>query len=82
MQKTNGAAENFTVDKSICTGCFNCQLICSITYEDTFYPERARLSIERVRGETLSIQFEDNCTLCGLCAKYCMYGALTFRKES
>jgi len=82
MKESKIPGDSFTVDKSLCTGCLNCQLICSISYEDTFNPERAHLIIDRARGKTLSIQFKDECTVCGLCAEHCMYGALVFKKES
>jgi Fe-S-cluster-containing dehydrogenase component len=81
MPRAAKSDECFTIDESLCTGCFNCQLICSITYEDTFNPEIARLDIRRSRGRTQSIQFKDDCTTCGFCAQHCMYGALNFAKE-
>ena len=82
MKKSKIPGDSFTVDKSLCTGCLNCQLICSISYEDTFNPESAQLIIERMGGKTLSIQFKEECTVCGLCAEHCMYSALVFKKES
>jgi len=72
----------FLVNESLCTGCLNCQLICSITYADKFNPGSAYLDINRKEGETESIIFKDDCTICGLCAGYCLYGALIFKKEN
>jgi carbon-monoxide dehydrogenase iron sulfur subunit len=82
MQTENVAGDRFTVDSSRCTGCLNCQLICSITYEDAFNPDMSRLSVDRARGKTRAIEFKDDCTTCGLCAKHCMYGALVFDRGS
>ncbi len=82
MQTPGASISHTIVDESRCTGCLNCQLICSITFEDEFNPASARLFIDRMKGKTLSIRFRDDCTKCGLCARHCLYGALRLREES
>ena len=82
MQETAARQKSYpTVDVSRCTGCLNCRLICSITYEDQFNPARARLTVDAAKGRTLRIGFREDCTKCGLCARHCLYGALTVHEE-
>lgn len=81
MENINIPTNSFTVKESLCAGCLNCQLICSITYANVFNTESSYLDINREGGKTSSIKFKDDCTICGLCAEYCMYGALMFKKE-
>ncbi len=65
-------------DGSRCTGCQNCQLICSITHAKTFNPAKARV---RLSPNEPRVTFEDDCIRCGLCARYCLYGAIRAVKE-
>jgi len=65
-------------DGSKCTGCQSCQLICSITHAAIFTPSAARV---RIWTKEPRITFEPECTRCGLCARYCLYGALTAVEE-
>ena len=65
-------------DVSKCTGCQGCQLICSITHAEIFSPTMARV---RIGTDEPRITFDPECTRCGLCARYCPYGALTAVKE-
>jgi len=66
-------------DVSKCTGCQSCQLICSITHAEIFTPAAARV---RIWPNESKITFEPECDRCGLCARYCLYGALTAVKEA
>jgi len=67
-----------------CTLCRSCQLICSMTHKGVFDPSFANLSVEDSgdAGEAPRIVFLDSCTGCGLCADYCVYGALEQEKEA
>ncbi len=65
-------------DASKCTGCQVCQLICSIHHAEIFSPMMARI---RISTNGTGITFEPECMRCGLCARYCLYGALTAVKE-
>jgi Fe-S-cluster-containing hydrogenase component 2 len=58
-----------------CVGCLLCQLICSFTYEKVFNPSKARIVIEPINGGA-KIGFTEDCTRCGKCAEYCIYGVL------
>ena len=60
-----------------CTGCLNCQLICSFTYHDIFNPAFARIRIERTITDEKKTSYTDECVQCALCVDYCIYGALT-----
>ena len=62
-----------------CTGCLNCQLICSFTFTRAFNPAAAYIKIERIDGGS-EIHFTEDCTGCGLCIDYCAYGTLTFKE--
>ena len=68
------------VDPALCAGCRTCQIRCSLRWEGAFIPAKARIRIIRLvnnRHREFDIVFEDDCDNCGLCAKYCPYGALT-----
>jgi len=64
-----------------CVGCLNCQLICSFSFEKVFNVFKARIMIDRVDGNS-KIGFTDKCTSCGICADYCLYGALEKVEEA
>lgn len=71
------------VDLSKCTGCLICELRCSFRFEQAFNPARAAIKILRVNnnGNEFNILFTDKCDNCGICARFCPYGALTQEKE-
>ncbi len=64
-----------------CTGCLNCQLICSFTYNEIFQPELAHIKIERDIDDNKNTKFTEDCLQCGICADYCVYGALIRTEE-
>jgi len=67
-----------------CQLCSMCQLVCTLKLEKAFNPAKARIKVTpiiRPSGELdVSISFNDDCDSCGICAKYCFYGALTRQK--
>ncbi len=69
------------VDTSKCRTCYICQLVCSLRFEGAFDTSKAAIRI--VPGVTsngepdIRISFEDKCDSCGLCARYCPFGALS-----
>jgi Fe-S-cluster-containing dehydrogenase component len=65
------------IDLDKCTGCLNCQLICSFTYHEIFNPSLARIRVERTIDDEKKTSFTDECIRCSLCVDYCVYGALT-----
>lgn len=69
------------IDLDRCTGCLNCQLICSFTYHEIFNPDLAHIRIERTLTDEKGAGFTDECVQCSICADYCVYGALT-REEA
>ena len=72
--------ETVVIDISKCTGCSNCQLICSLTYEKCFNPLKAHIVVNRTPFKEL--YYTEDCSECNLCVKYCVYGALTEREEA
>jgi Fe-S-cluster-containing dehydrogenase component len=68
------------IDLDRCTGCLNCQMICSFTFHEIFNPDLAHIEIGRGLGDEKSAAFTDECTQCGTCVEYCIYGALTSRE--
>jgi len=66
------------VDASRCTGCLICELRCSLRFEKAFNPSKAQIRIRRLAGadKEYEISFSDRCDNCGICARYCPYGAL------
>ena len=61
-----------------CTGCLNCQLICSFTYTDAFNPAEAMIRIEGEDEKT--IRYTEDCTQCLLCTQYCVFGTIVPKK--
>ena len=59
-------------DSSKCTQCYNCQMVCSLVYEGSCNPEKARILI--TPG---TISFTDECVEgCSLCTQYCAREAI------
>lgn len=59
-----------------CSGCISCQLACSFAYHKAFNPLKAYIVINWTGDLEREISFTDECNNCGLCVKYCNYGAL------
>lgn len=70
-------------DDSKCVGCLVCELYCSLRFEKAFNPARAAIEIRRlVKAENeYEVSFNDRCDNCGICVRYCVYGALTQEKK-
>ena len=67
-----------TAEWAKCRGCQICQLICSFVHEKVFNPSKASIQIDRLGGDTeFGISFGPQCNRCGLCVRYCLYGALS-----
>jgi len=64
---------NITSEK--CAGCQICRLICSFTHEKVFNPSKSRIIVDFV-DDGFEVRFTDDCSKCGTCAEYCLYGAL------
>jgi ferredoxin len=73
------------VDAEKCRVCLMCQLVCSLIHHEIFDPERSCLkitsTIEPDGRIDVGISFDDHCDGCGLCVKYCVYGALSRGKS-
>jgi Fe-S-cluster-containing dehydrogenase component len=67
------------VDEKKCSGCRNCQLWCSFTFQGSFNPLEAYIYQEFVPGEGFKLTFTEGCNKCGVCVDNCFYGALTRR---
>ena len=69
---------------SECRICNICQMVCSLKQDKTFNPNKSYIGISsniKPSGELdVGIYFSDECDSCGLCAKYCVYGALSREK--
>jgi Fe-S-cluster-containing dehydrogenase component len=76
MPYTDENNPDILIDLDKCTGCLNCQLICSFTYHDIFNPALARIRIERTIDDEKRTAFTEECIRCSLCADYCVYGSL------
>jgi len=70
-------------DAARCTGCLICELRCSLRFEKAFNPSKAAIVIRRlVKGDNeYEISFTDSCDNCGICVRYCPYGALAQGKK-
>ena len=79
MSTINKNNEDVLINLERCTGCLNCQLICSLAFTKTFSPAQSRIIIDCANGR--EIHFTEDCNQCNLCVKYCVYGALTLRES-
>jgi len=66
-------------DASKCAGCMTCALRCSFRLHGTFNFAAARIQVRRLvnQANEFEITFTEECDNCGICARYCPYGALT-----
>jgi len=67
-------------DQTRCSGCLQCQLTCSFQYFSFFQLSASYIQINSHENEYKAI-FTDDCTRCGYCADYCLFGALTKSRE-
>ncbi len=67
------------LDLTRCAGCRTCQIRCSLRWEGAFVPAKAKVTVTRLVGNDheFGISFSEECDYCGICSKYCPYGALT-----
>ena len=65
-----------------CVDCSLCQLRCSFRFTKTFNPARAAIVIRKLNDRIgADISFTAECDSCGICARYCPYGALEIRRK-
>jgi len=71
------------IDPSRCTGCLICELRCSLRFGKAFNPSLAKIRIRRLVGREneYEISFTTECDNCGICARFCPYGALLQEKK-
>ena len=67
------------IDAARCAGCLTCELRCSLRFLKAFSIARAAIEIRRNvhSADEYRISFTDRCDSCGICVRYCGYGALT-----
>ena len=54
---------------------------CSIQYQNIFSISKAYIEIEwNEKACHFEVKFKDQCNMCGLCAAYCVYGALEIKR--
>ena len=59
-----------------CAGCLTCEFRCALRFEKSFLLSGAAIQVRRAANGTYGITFTERCDNCGICARYCMYGAL------
>ncbi len=69
-------------DASKCSGCMTCMLRCSFRGDGAFNLATSRIQVKRLvnNPNEFEITFNDECDTCGICVRYCPYGALTRQK--
>lgn len=76
-----GDPKEIIIDPSKCSRCFMCQLACSFILNKVFNPSESKILISWDHDGDCRIAFKEDCKKCGLCARYCIYGALSLAKE-
>jgi Fe-S-cluster-containing hydrogenase component 2 len=73
-----------TAEPAKCQSCNMCQLLCSLKHEKAFSPAKARVKVSQKINPggalEITVSFTEDCDNCGLCARYCVYGALSREK--
>lgn len=65
-------------DGTMCAVCMVCQMVCALKFTgNSFNPNEAAIKLKRTEQGTSEAEFTHKCDNCGLCARYCSYGALT-----
>ncbi len=59
-----------------CAGCLTCELRCSLRFAKAFQMNASVIQVRRAGNGGYRISFDSRCDSCGICARYCMYGAL------
>ena len=59
-----------------------CMLRCSLRAEGVFRLAASRIKVDKLVSQPceFEITFTDECDACGICARYCVYGALSQEK--
>ncbi len=73
-----------TVNTEKCAGCLICELRCSLRHEKAFNPSKAKIKIRKLvdQDTEYSVTYAEDCDNCGVCARYCFYGALVQQKKA
>jgi len=76
------AKTSIMADAARCAGCMTCMLCCSLRIEGIFRLAAARIKVNRLvnQASEFEIVFTDECDACGICVRYCPYGALSQEK--
>ncbi len=71
--------KRMAVNSNSCVGCVTCMLRCSYRFSGTYSPALAALTVAGPGPLTggFTISFLDKCDGCGICAAFCLYGAIT-----
>ena len=73
-------ATEILVDPEQCSGCLRCALACSFftSPERTFSLSQSKITVVPgwEQGQ-FEIRLSEECTGCGICVKYCEFGALS-----
>lgn len=72
--------KEITADVQACSGCLRCALACSyfVSPGKMFNLSKSKITIVPSWDQThFEIDFTEDCTSCGICVKYCEFGALS-----
>ena len=70
-----------TIDAIRCSGCSTCGIYCSLVNLNVLSPMKAYVKVGNTFDEANTISFTDDCDNCGICARYCPYGAIVRHKD-
>ena len=83
MNRIKKKGPPIVVSADNCTGCLICEMRCSLRFEKEFNVSKAAIKIRRLVGSDTeyAITFTDKCDNCGICARFCPYGALRWKRK-
>ncbi|MDY7037397.1 MAG: FAD-dependent oxidoreductase, partial [Thermodesulfobacteriota bacterium] len=66
-----------TIVTENCTGCLTCVMRCSLRFDQSFSPLKAKVKVTPFAdGRPNEISFRDECDTCGICARSCPHDAI------
>lgn len=71
-----------TIEVDKCVGCMTCVLRCASRIDDTMAEEKAKIRVHPMLERANDLIFTEDCEVCGICARYCPYGALRRDQKS
>ena len=82
MPDENKKNREITIDPTKCQTCWICMMRCGLRFNKTSNPAAAMIRVVPSYNVWPTIEFDEGCDGCGICAKYCPTGALILVEDA